>query len=228
MHDLMQSTTLGLFLRTVSRGRIYGWPEYSDPELVEWYLNAAAKQQRHQQEPATVVRQDTDQTHPRRRKRRPPQPNAENGEEGGGDHDEKVESESETDMEDKLDDEKPRDETALQASNTGASAGGPLYRSPTQQDLEKGLDNDFILIDWLPDDPHNPQNWSTGKKFFVTFQICLLTTSVYIGSAIYTAGIEDVMHQFHVGEVAALLGLSLFVIGYGLGPMVWVSGPFCL
>jgi MFS transporter, DHA1 family, multidrug resistance protein len=62
-----------------------------------------------------------------------------------------------------------------------------------------------------------------GKKFFVTFQICLLTTSVYIGSVIYTPGIIGVIREFGVGEVAALLGLTLFMIGYALGPMVFVS-----
>jgi MFS transporter, DHA1 family, multidrug resistance protein len=61
------------------------------------------------------------------------------------------------------------------------------------------------------------------KKFFVTFQICFLTLSVYIGSAIYTAGLEGVMEQFHVSQVAALLGLTLFVLGYALGPMILVQ-----
>lgn len=64
-------------------------------------------------------------------------------------------------------------------------------------------------------------NWSRGKKFFVTAEICLLTTGIYIGSAIYTAGILDVMKVFGVSQVAATLGLTLFVAGYGLGPMVW-------
>lgn len=59
------------------------------------------------------------------------------------------------------------------------------------------------------------------KRFFVTFEICLLTFSVYIGSAIYSAGIMDVTMVFGVSEVAATLGLTLFVAGYGLGPMVW-------
>jgi len=59
--------------------------------------------------------------------------------------------------------------------------------------------------------PENPQNWSTGKKFFVTGQICLLTTSVYIGSSIYSAGTESVVAIFGVSEVAATLGLTLFV-----------------
>ncbi|KZF26428.1 putative caffeine resistance protein 5 [Xylona heveae TC161] len=67
----------------------------------------------------------------------------------------------------------------------------------------------------------NPQNWSSGKKAFISFQICLLTFSVYIGSAIYSAGIEDVMRDFRVSQVAATLGLTLFVLGYGIGPMLW-------
>jgi MFS transporter, DHA1 family, multidrug resistance protein len=67
----------------------------------------------------------------------------------------------------------------------------------------------------------NPLNWSTGKKFLVMFLICLLTFSVYIGSAIYTAGIQGVMERFGVSQVAATLGLTLFVAGYGLGPMFW-------
>lgn len=65
-----------------------------------------------------------------------------------------------------------------------------------------------------------PLNWSTTKKLFVTFEICLLTTSVYIGSAIYSAGTETITKDFGVSEVKATLGLTLFVAGYGLGPMV--------
>lgn len=55
----------------------------------------------------------------------------------------------------------------------------------------------------------------------MTFEICLLTFSVYIGSAIYTADILDVTREFGVSTVAATLGLTLFVAGYGIGPMIW-------
>ena len=67
----------------------------------------------------------------------------------------------------------------------------------------------------------NPRNWSQGKKFFVTFEICFLTFSVYIGSAIYTAGVLGVAKEFGVSRVAATLGLTLFVLGYATGPMLW-------
>lgn len=92
--------------------------------------------------------------------------------------------------------------------------------SGAKVDPEKGRDVD--LVTWYgEDDGENPMNWSTPKKFFVTFQICLLTLSIYIGSSIYTAGIESVMATFGVSQVAATLGLCLFVAGYGLGPMLW-------
>lgn len=82
------------------------------------------------------------------------------------------------------------------------------------------------VMDWTENDPQNPRNWSFGKKIFVTFQICLLTTAVYMGSAIYTAGIVDVQRDFNVSQMSALVGLTL-VLGYALGPMVWVSECLC-
>ena len=57
------------------------------------------------------------------------------------------------------------------------------------------------------------------KSIFI-FQISFLTTSVYMGSAVYTPGIEELMHDFGIGRVVATLPLTLFV-GYGVGPLVF-------
>ncbi|KAF8259744.1 MFS transporter [Lactarius quietus] len=95
-----------------------------------------------------------------------------------------------------------------------------IANTPAKTDPEKG--EDALLVDWYgPTDPDNPQNWSNGRKAWVMFQTCLLTFAVYLGSAIYTAGITGVSSEFHVSNVAALVGLTTFVAGYGLGPMVW-------
>lgn len=109
--------------------------------------------------------------------------------------------------------------TILQYSLNQSESSSRSNVSGIETDAEKGKDK--RLVEWSEDDPHNPRNWSTAKKVFVTFQICLLTTSVYIGSAIYTAGIPGIQQQFQVSEVKALLGLTLFVLGYALGPMIW-------
>ena len=58
------------------------------------------------------------------------------------------------------------------------------------------------------------------------FQTCLLTFAVYLGSAIYTAGIPGVTSEFHVSNVAALVGLTTFVAGYGLGQYNYISNLF--
>lgn len=74
--------------------------------------------------------------------------------------------------------------------------------------VNKSLSNNWLFV-----------QWSTRKKSFVTFEICLLTFSIYIGSAIYAPGIGDVSEKFGISPVAGTLGLTLFVIGYGIGPM---------
>ncbi|KAJ3538373.1 hypothetical protein NM688_g6530 [Phlebia brevispora] len=98
-------------------------------------------------------------------------------------------------------------------------------RSRSSSDPERGIavsdeKPDPNLVDWYgPDDPEHPMNWSLRKRCFVTFNLCLLTFSIYIGSAIYAPGIEDVAQKFGVSDVAATLGLTMFVVGYGVGPM---------
>ena len=44
-------------------------------------------------------------------------------------------------------------------------------------------------------------NWSLFKKILVTAEICLLTISIYIGSAIYTPGLEGVVEYYGVSQV---------------------------
>lgn len=79
-----------------------------------------------------------------------------------------------------------------------------------------------ILVDWYnTDDPANPQNWSQRKKAFVAFQITIYTLAVYMGSAIYTSSELLVMARFGVNESVASLGLALYVLGYGTGPLIW-------
>ena len=105
------------------------------------------------------------------------------------------------------------------SANTSASS------EPDQQ-LAKIMFNTtpdgIILVDWYTvDDPANPQNWSFRKKCFVAFQICIYTFSVYIGSAIYTPSVAAVTEIFGVSTTAASLGLAMYVLGYGTGPLLF-------
>ncbi|KAK4495584.1 hypothetical protein PRZ48_012852 [Zasmidium cellare] len=74
------------------------------------------------------------------------------------------------------------------------------------------------LVTWYNDrDEANPQNWSSVKKFFVAGLIYLYTFVAYTGVSIYVASVEGVMEKFHVNETVASLGLSLYILGCGIG-----------
>ncbi|KAK2019010.1 major facilitator superfamily transporter [Colletotrichum eremochloae] len=131
---------------------------------------------------------------------------------------------------------------------SGRNASGLSYASrhtevrESSLDFEKGEGNTFAgqtisrttwekygienrtglyLVEFLPNDPENPQNWSYLKKVLVSFQLCLLVVALYAGASIYTVGAEDVHLHFGVSLTVALLGLTVYVVGYGLGPLVW-------
>lgn len=52
--------------------------------------------------------------------------------------------------------------------------------------------------------------------------------SIYIGSAIYTSSIPYIIEEFHVSNVVATLGLSLFIEGYAIGPLVSLLSTACV
>lgn len=79
-----------------------------------------------------------------------------------------------------------------------------------------------ILVDWYTtDDPANPQNWSNLKRGSVALIICLYTFAVYTGSAIYTSSEQGVMEKFGVSATDVSLPLSLYVLAYGIGPLLF-------
>ncbi|KAK5796019.1 hypothetical protein VI817_005304 [Penicillium citrinum] len=79
-----------------------------------------------------------------------------------------------------------------------------------------------ILVDWYyTDDADNPHNWSNSKRAMMTTLICLYTFVVYTTSAIYTSSLAGVMEEFNVNTLVGTLGLSLYVLGYGVGPLVF-------
>ncbi|CAD6589947.1 MAG: hypothetical protein ASARMPRED_004329 [Alectoria sarmentosa] len=79
-----------------------------------------------------------------------------------------------------------------------------------------------ILVDWYStDDAANPQNWSNGKRGFIAMLICAYTFAVYCGSAIYSSGEFGVIKRFGVSPTDASLPLSLYVLAYGMGPLLW-------
>ncbi|PNY22478.1 MFS-type transporter [Tolypocladium capitatum] len=71
------------------------------------------------------------------------------------------------------------------------------------------------------DDPYHPINWPTHKKVTTTTLYGLVTMTATWASSAYSAGTRQVADEFHVGTQTATLGTTLFLFGFGLGPLLW-------
>ncbi|KAI1452361.1 major facilitator superfamily domain-containing protein [Annulohypoxylon moriforme] len=106
------------------------------------------------------------------------------------------------------------------------SSAKPVYNESQLPDAMNMVDQhpDFsdqiILVDWYgPADPANPQNWSKWKKFRVHFIMYYVSVSVYMSASIYSPAQTQVSEVFGVSPTISSLGLALYVLGYGIGPM---------
>ncbi|KAF2634742.1 MFS general substrate transporter [Massarina eburnea CBS 473.64] len=89
----------------------------------------------------------------------------------------------------------------------------PLAHQPTTDD---------VLVDFEGlDDPYRPINWPTKKKITTTLLYGLCTMSASWASSSYSAGTKQIAQEFHVGTQVATLGTTLFLFGFGLGPLLW-------
>lgn len=72
-----------------------------------------------------------------------------------------------------------------------------------------------------PDDPYRPMNWPMKKKVLTTVLYGFVTMSATWASSSYSSGTRQVAEQFHVGTQVATLGTTLFLVGFGIGPLLW-------
>ncbi|GLB02649.1 hypothetical protein AtubIFM57258_006106 [Aspergillus tubingensis] len=79
-----------------------------------------------------------------------------------------------------------------------------------------------IVVDWYsPDDPDNPHNWSFAAKLLVYVEVNLFTFLVFMAAANFAAAEGEFEILFGVTQTVSALGLALYVLGYGMGPMIW-------
>ncbi|KZL76619.1 major facilitator superfamily transporter [Colletotrichum incanum] len=79
----------------------------------------------------------------------------------------------------------------------------------------------YKLVTFVPNDPQNPKNWSKAYKWYCTMVVAMTCFVVAFCSSVITADIAGVAEEFNVSEEAALVSISVFVIGFGVGPMAF-------
>lgn len=81
--------------------------------------------------------------------------------------------------------------------------------------------SDVIVEFEGPEDPYKAINWPFKKKFITTTLYGLTTMGTTFASSVYSPAIPYIAKEFHVSKEVASLGISLLLVGYGVGPLVW-------
>lgn len=79
----------------------------------------------------------------------------------------------------------------------------------------------YKLVAFTPNDPENPKNWSKAYKWWCTMVVALTCFVVAFASSVITADVEGVAREFNVSNEVALVSISVFVVGFGVGPMIF-------
>lgn len=84
-----------------------------------------------------------------------------------------------------------------------------------------GTDNEPFLVTWIDNDPVNPMNYPLALKWSITMLVAVATLAVAFVSSAYSGGIAEILKEFRVAQIIGTLGISLFVLGFAIGPLLW-------
>lgn len=84
-----------------------------------------------------------------------------------------------------------------------------------------GTETDPFLVTWIDNDPVNPMNYSVALKWSITMLVAVATLAVAFVSSAYSGGIAQILQEFGVAQIIGTLGISLFVLGFAIGPLLW-------
>ncbi|KAF2165391.1 hypothetical protein M409DRAFT_55797 [Zasmidium cellare ATCC 36951] len=80
------------------------------------------------------------------------------------------------------------------------------------------------IVDWDDEnDPGRPKNWSTVRRWAIVVTTTLITFVVSFSSSVFSATLAEVADEFDVSKNVVVLGITLFVLGFAFGPLLW--GP---
>ncbi|TKA42526.1 hypothetical protein B0A49_13206 [Cryomyces minteri] len=95
------------------------------------------------------------------------------------------------------------------------------YRSKGIEAAEPPYLNASGQLDFAPGDIENPKNWSVARRCYITTVAVLLVVNATFASSSPSGCLEGIARELHVSLEAAGLVITLFLLGYCAGPLVW-------
>ncbi|EEA20546.1 hypothetical protein TMatcc_000534 [Talaromyces marneffei ATCC 18224] len=65
----------------------------------------------------------------------------------------------------------------------------------------------------------SPYDWSPKRKSFITYVSCISTLFASFAASCYSPGAEQMAAEWHISQVACLIGITTFCAGFAVGPM---------
>lgn len=79
-----------------------------------------------------------------------------------------------------------------------------------------------VIVDFDgKDDPYRSVNWAFSKKAITTVLYGFTAMATTFASSVYSPAVQDIADEFHVSTEVSTLGISLLLVGMGLGPLIW-------
>lgn len=77
-----------------------------------------------------------------------------------------------------------------------------------------------VYLNFSPNGLDNPRQWSWARKWYITCLASSLNVLTCLCAGGYSSGASQISHEFSASSELAVLGLSMYVLGLGLGPLI--------
>lgn len=83
-----------------------------------------------------------------------------------------------------------------------------------------GTQDDPYIVTWIDQDPRDPMRYSALTRWSLMMLCAMCALLVAIDSSAYSGGPEEIMNEFNCSKEIFTLGISLFVLGFAVGPIL--------
>lgn len=90
-----------------------------------------------------------------------------------------------------------------------------------KQPAQSQSNDDPNRVQWAPNDPENPKNWSNSYRAFCTLQLGILAFSASMASSIVSPSAPVLAAKFGLSENIMVFNVSLYVLGFAFGPCIF-------
>lgn len=83
-----------------------------------------------------------------------------------------------------------------------------------------GVETDPYAVTWIENDPRNPMLYPSHARWTYVMVVAMSALLVSIDSSAYSGSAAEIMEEFNCSKEVFVLGISLFVLGFAVGPIL--------